>query len=87
MRSTRRWLADPTITSWNLTNALRRNYLAGSDTAAIGGDFAYDFGHRNSLTNIGAVPAQTVLAGATFGTGRANAASGGDALFGNGPLG
>jgi hypothetical protein len=60
--------ANPTITSWNLTNALSGNYLAGSDTAAIGGDFAYDFGHRNALTNIGAVPAQTVLAGANFAT-------------------
>ena len=52
-----------------MTNALAANYLAGSDTTALGGDFAYDFGHRNSLANIGAVPAQSVLAAATFGTG------------------
>ena len=62
-------VADPTITSWNMTNALAANYLAGSDTTALGGDFAYDFGHRNSLANIGAVPAQSVLAAAAFGTG------------------
>ena len=60
--------ADPTITSWNLTNALASNYLSGSDTAAIGGDFGYDFGHRNALTGIGAVPGQSVLAGAAFAT-------------------
>jgi hypothetical protein len=60
--------ADPTITSWNLTNALSGKYLSGSDTAAIGGDFSYDFGHRNALTNIGATPAQSVLAGASFAT-------------------
>jgi Ca2+-binding RTX toxin-like protein len=61
-------VADPGITSWNVTNALAANYVAGSDTAAIGGDFAYDFGHRNALTNIGATPAQSVLASASFGT-------------------
>ena len=32
-------LANPTLTSWNLTNALTSYYLSGSDTAAIGGDF------------------------------------------------
>jgi hypothetical protein len=59
---------DPTITSWNVSNALAGNYVSGSDVAAIGGDFAYDFGHRNALTDIGAGAAQAVLAGATFGT-------------------
>ena len=61
-------LANPSITSWNLTNALTGFYLSGSDTAALGGDFAYDYGHRNALTSIGAIPGQTVLAGGTFGT-------------------
>ncbi|HEX8010733.1 MAG TPA: calcium-binding protein [Casimicrobiaceae bacterium] len=60
--------ADPTLTSWSISNALTTYYLSGSDTAAIGGDFAYDYGHRNALTGIGAVPGQTVLAGSTFGT-------------------
>ena len=35
--------------------------------AAIGGDPAYDFGHRNALANIGASPAQAILANAGFG--------------------
>ncbi|MCC7326374.1 MAG: hypothetical protein IT521_06175 [Burkholderiales bacterium] len=61
-------VANPTLTSWNLSNALAANYVAGSDTAAFGGDFAYDYGHRASLASIGAVPAQSVLAGAAFGT-------------------
>ncbi len=61
--------ADSTITSWNVANALSSFYLSGSDTAAIGGDFAYDFGHRNALTNIGAAAGQTILAGAAFGSG------------------
>ena len=59
--------ANPTITSWNLTNALSSCYLTGSDTAAIGGDFAYDYGHRNALASIGATAGQTVLAGGSFG--------------------
>ena len=61
--------ANPTLTSWNLTLGLSTAYIGGSDTAAIGGDFAYDFGHRNALTNIGATPAQSVLSAATFGSG------------------
>jgi Ca2+-binding RTX toxin-like protein len=60
--------ANPTITSWSVANALAGNYVAGSDVAAIGGDFAYDFGHRKSLADIGATPAQGVLASASFGT-------------------
>ena len=62
-------LGDPTITSWNVSNALTSFYLTGSDAAAIGGDFAYDYGHRNALTGIGATPAQSTLGGATFGSG------------------
>ncbi len=62
-------LANPTLTSWNLTNALTSYLLSGSDTAAIGGDFGYDYGHRNALANIGATPGQAVLAGAAFGSG------------------
>jgi hypothetical protein len=61
-------VANPSLTSWGLSNGLAANYLSGSDTAALGGDFAYDFGHRNALTSIGATPAQAVLAGATFAT-------------------
>ncbi len=62
-------LASPTLTSWNLTNALTSYYQSGSDAAAIGGDFAYDYGHRNALANIGTTPGQAVLAGGTFGIG------------------
>jgi hypothetical protein len=60
--------ANPTLTSWNVTNALASAYVSGSDTAAIGGDLAYDFGHRNALAGIGAAPAQSVLASGSFGT-------------------
>ncbi len=60
--------ANPSLTSWSLTNALAGNFLLGSNTAALGGDLAYDFGHRNALTNIGATPAQSILASASFAT-------------------
>ncbi len=60
--------ANPTLTSWSLSNGLAGAYASGSDTAAIGGDFAYDFGHRNALATIGSTPAQAVLAGAAFAT-------------------
>ena len=60
--------ANPTLTSWNLTNALATCYLTGSDSAAIGGDFAYDYGHRHALSGIGAAPGQNVLAGAGLGS-------------------
>ena len=61
-------VANPALASWSLSNGLAGAYLSGSDTAAIGGDFAYDFGHRNSLATIGSTPAQAVLAGAAFAT-------------------
>lgn len=59
---------NPSLTSWNVSNGLAAAYLRGSDTAAIGGDFAYDFGHRNAFAGIGAVPGQSVLASASFGS-------------------
>ncbi len=61
--------ANPAITSWSMSAALAAFYLSGSDSAAIGGDLAYDYGHRSALTSIGAAAGQTVLAAATFGTG------------------
>jgi len=61
--------ANPALAAWSVANGLASAYAAGSDTAAIGGDFAYDFGHRNGLSGIGAVPAQSVLAAASFGSG------------------
>jgi Ca2+-binding RTX toxin-like protein len=60
--------ANPAITSWSVANALAGSYVSGSDVAAIGGDLAYDFGHRRSLADIGVTPAQGVLASASFGT-------------------
>lgn len=60
--------ANPSLVAWNLTDGLAAAYVAGSDTAALGGDLAYDFGHRNAFAGIGAVPAQAMLAAASFAT-------------------
>jgi len=59
--------ATPTLTTWALSNALLTFYLGGSDTQAIGGDLAYQYGKTGSLSNIGLTAAQGTLANAQFG--------------------
>ncbi len=59
--------ANPALTSWALSNALLTFYLGGSDTAAIGGDLAYQYGKTGSLSNIGFSAAQSMLGNAQFG--------------------
>jgi Ca2+-binding RTX toxin-like protein len=60
--------ATPTITSWALTNALLDFHNGDSDTAALGGDLAYQYGKNGNLSNISFTPAQGILANAGFGT-------------------
>jgi Ca2+-binding RTX toxin-like protein len=60
--------ANPTLTSWALTNALTQFQLAGSDTAALGGDLAYYYGLNGTLAGVGFNKAQDVLTGTGFGT-------------------
>ncbi|WP_157994655.1 hypothetical protein, partial [Peristeroidobacter agariperforans] len=59
--------ANPSLTSWALTTALLDFHTGGSDTAAIGGDLAYQYGLNRNLTNIGVVPATTTMSDAQFG--------------------
>ncbi|WP_273703716.1 calcium-binding protein [Candidatus Accumulibacter vicinus] len=61
-------VANPGLTSWALTNALANFQLAGSDTAAIGGDLAYQYGKNGTLAGIGLTSAQQVIGDAGFGT-------------------
>lgn len=61
--------ANSGLTSWALSNALASNNLGGSDSAAIGGDLAYQYGRNGTLTGIGVTPALAVLADANLGTG------------------
>jgi hypothetical protein len=61
--------ANPSLTTWALTNALAAQFLSGSDTAAIGGDLAYRYGRFDSLGDISFTPALALLAAGGFGTG------------------
>jgi Ca2+-binding RTX toxin-like protein len=59
---------NPGLTSWALTNALAAQYLSGSDTAAIGADFAYRYGRFGSLSDISFTPAVGILGSSGFGS-------------------
>jgi len=59
--------ANPSLTTWALSNALTANHLGGSDTAAVGGDLAYLYGRRGSLAGVSLDTAQHALAQAGFG--------------------
>jgi VCBS repeat-containing protein len=60
--------ANPGLSSWALTNGLTQFQLAGSNTAALGGDLAYQYGLNGTLAGIGFNKAQDVLTSAQFGT-------------------
>ncbi len=56
------------VNGWALTNALLAAHLSGSDTAAFGGDLAYQYGLNGSLAGIGLAQAQQVLNAPQFGS-------------------
>jgi Ca2+-binding RTX toxin-like protein len=60
--------ANPSLTSWALSNALLAQYLTGSDTAALGGDLAYQYGRFGNEANVSYTPAIGILGSANFGT-------------------
>ena len=60
--------ADASLTSWSLTNGLLDFHLGGSDTEALGGDLAYQYGKTGTLAGLGVTPVQSVLSHAQFGT-------------------
>ena len=60
--------ADPGLSSWALSNALTQYHLGGSDTAAIGGDLAYQYGLTGDFAAIGSSGAQRVLSDSQFGS-------------------
>ncbi|MHB8562383.1 MAG: beta strand repeat-containing protein [Acidiferrobacteraceae bacterium] len=60
--------ANPHLTRWNLMNGLLSAHLAGSDTAALGGDLAYYEGTQGALTGMNLAAADAVLQDPTFGS-------------------
>jgi hypothetical protein len=61
------------LTSWSLSSSLLVFHLNGSsDTAALGGDLAYQYARNGNLSAISASPAQAILANTQFGTANQN---------------
>ncbi|QAU34865.1 calcium-binding protein [Janthinobacterium sp. 17J80-10] len=60
--------ANSSLTSWALSSALLEFHLGGSDTAAIGGDLAYQYAKSGNLAALSMTPAEALLASAAFGT-------------------
>ena len=60
--------ATPGITSWALTNKLLDAHLAATDSAALGGDLAYQYGTTGSLAGIGFNAALGVMSATNFGS-------------------
>jgi Ca2+-binding RTX toxin-like protein len=60
--------ADANLTTWSLTHGLLDAHLGGSDTAALGGDLAYQYGATGSLAAVGNTGAQSVLSDSAFGS-------------------
>lgn len=60
--------ANPSLTSWALSNALLAEHLNGSDTAAYGGDLAYRYNRFGTLSDISFTPAMGILGDVGFGT-------------------
>jgi len=58
---------NATFMHWSATNTPLAAHLSGSDTAALGGDLAHQFGTNGSLTGMNLAAAQTVINDAQFG--------------------
>jgi hypothetical protein len=61
-------VANPSLTSWALTNTLISRHLTGSDSAAIGGDLAYRYNRLGSLGDISFTPGIGLLTAPEFGS-------------------
>lgn len=57
----------PSTTSWALAGSLSSYHISGSDTAAIGGDLAYQYARNGNLTSLSMTPTQSLLADPLFG--------------------
>jgi Ca2+-binding RTX toxin-like protein len=55
-----------TASSWSLMNGLLDAHLADSDTAALGGDLAYEYGVRGSLSGMSLAAAETTVTNSNF---------------------
>jgi len=58
--------ANPAQTTWGLMNGLLNAHLASSDTTALGGDLAYEYGMRGGLSGFNVVAAESTLSSGQF---------------------
>jgi Ca2+-binding RTX toxin-like protein len=61
--------ANQKASSWSLMNGLLSDHLGGSNTTAIGGDLAYQFGQNGSLCGMDLAAMQAALQDHQFGKG------------------
>ncbi|HXZ97133.1 MAG TPA: calcium-binding protein [Burkholderiales bacterium] len=59
--------ANNNLDQWSMMNSLLDAHLTGSDTEALGGDLAYQYGNNGTLAGIGLGAAQDVLNSPQFG--------------------
>lgn len=59
--------ATPALTSWALSSSLLNFYLSGSDTAAMGGDLAYQYARNGNLSSMSMLPAGALISNPAFG--------------------
>ncbi|MBC3873681.1 calcium-binding protein [Undibacterium flavidum] len=60
--------ANSSLTSWALSASLLEFYLNSSDTAAMGGDLAYQYAKMGNLSGFTMAPALNLVSNAQFGT-------------------
>jgi Ca2+-binding RTX toxin-like protein len=58
--------ANPSLTRWAVADALAGAFAGGSDTAALGGDLAYQYGRSGTLAGVGFDAAGAILSDANF---------------------
>lgn len=60
--------AAPALNAWTMSDALLRFQLAGSDSAALGGDLAYQYGKNGAVSGLSLTASQSVINDSHFGT-------------------
>lgn len=59
---------NPGLSSWALCDALLNAHLGASDSEALGGDLAYQYGRNGTLAGLGVEPLTAVLVDPQFGS-------------------
>lgn len=61
--------ATPSMQSWSMAWSMSQFSTGGSDSAAIGGDLAYQYALHGSLSTLSAMPALALIGSPAFGSG------------------